>query len=128
MTVFVDEPIWPYRGMLMCHMVAADVEELHALAAKIGLQRRWFQDPRSMPRVSIPHYDVAKSKRAQAIAAGAVAIDRYQMSAISKVALFRLHGKPDDFRDPLAVLRGREGRPGHPELARVEAWLAEVLQ
>ena len=30
--VYVDNPIWPYRGMLMCHMIADTPEELHAMA------------------------------------------------------------------------------------------------
>ena len=47
-----------------------DIAELHAFAGRIGLQRSWFQ-AKGWPR---DHYDVTDSKRAEAIAAGAVAI------------------------------------------------------
>ncbi len=61
-------------GILYCHLTAADlssdaIEALHALAAKIGMQRRWFQ---ASPPASWPHYDLVASKRPLAVAAGAV--------------------------------------------------------
>lgn len=49
----------------MSHMVADTEAELHAMADLIGVARRWYQGD---------HYDVAMSKRALAIANGAVAI------------------------------------------------------
>lgn len=71
MTVYVDEVRqWPTR--IRCfqagsaHLTADTLEELHALARRIGLRRAWFQD------VRIPHYDLTASKRAAALAAGAV--------------------------------------------------------
>lgn len=51
------------------HMTCSDIDELHAMAARIGLRRAWFQDK------SFPHYDLTKSKRALAIAAGAVEVE-----------------------------------------------------
>ncbi len=65
MTVYVDKPIWRYRNMLMCHMTATTLEELHEMADIIGIQRKWFQDKRT------PHYDICKSKRELAIKHGA---------------------------------------------------------
>jgi hypothetical protein len=47
-----------------------DLAELHELAGRIGMRRSWFQD-KPWPRA---HYDVTDSKRAQAIAAGAVPV------------------------------------------------------
>lgn len=66
MTVFVDNCIYKYGRMKMCHMVSDNFEELHAMADKIGIQRKWFQE-----KASYPHYDICKSKRALAVANGA---------------------------------------------------------
>ena len=52
----------------MCHMTADNLAELHAMADKIGMERRWFQTP---PKASHPHYDIPESKRARAISLGA---------------------------------------------------------
>jgi hypothetical protein len=116
MTVYVDAAVHRLGRMIMCHMVSPDVEELHRMAAAIGVARRWFQDPRTVPSVSRPHYDVAKSKRALALRRGAVEIDRYQMVAISNHA-WNIYWAAD--RDPLWPLRG------HREGERVRLWLQE---
>ena len=52
----------------MCHMTADTLDELHGMADKIGMERRWFQAP---PKASHPHYDIPESKRAKALALGA---------------------------------------------------------
>lgn len=70
MTVYVDDMRAPYGRMVMCHMVATTDEELHAMAALIGVARRWHQAP---PRHA-SHYDIALSKRQLAIKAGAIEI------------------------------------------------------
>lgn len=70
MTVYVDDAFIPaVVGSIddeWCHMAADDDEELHAFALKIGLQRRWAQDEHGFL-----HYDLTKSRRRRAIAAGA---------------------------------------------------------
>ena len=43
LAVYVDEPIWEWRGRSWCHLVADDGDELHRFAAQLGLRRRWFQ-------------------------------------------------------------------------------------
>lgn len=70
MTVYVDDMRAKYGRMVMCHMLADTDEELHAMADAIGVARRWWQAP---PRHD-SHYDIALSKRAAAIAAGAIEI------------------------------------------------------
>lgn len=74
MPVYVDPPIYPFGRMLMCHMWADTLEELHAMADQIGGARKWFQHP---PKASWEHYDISKGKRAQAIRLGAIETDRY---------------------------------------------------
>ena len=68
MTVYVDTARHPFKGYVMCHMVADSLDELHAMADKIGMERRWFQAP---PKASHPHYDIPEHKREQAISLGA---------------------------------------------------------
>jgi hypothetical protein len=79
MTVYVDDMRAKFGRMVMCHMVADTDEELHAMADKIGVARRWHQKPRT----ARSHYDIALSKRAEAIAAGAVEITWRQTGAMT---------------------------------------------
>jgi hypothetical protein len=67
MTVYVDDMRAPFGRMVMCHMLADSDEELHAMAEKIGLSRRWHQKP-GTPH---SHYDISLSKRVLAVANGA---------------------------------------------------------
>lgn len=71
MTVYVDDMRAKFGRMVMCHMLADTDEELHAMADRIGVARRWWQSPE---KTSGSHYDIALSKRALAVAAGAVEI------------------------------------------------------
>lgn len=68
--VYIDDAKIPYRGMLMCHMFADSIEELHKMADKIGLRRSWFQRGSRLE-----HYDVCLSKRALAVRHGAILVD-----------------------------------------------------
>lgn len=77
MSVYVDASIHRYGRMLMCHLLADTPEELHAMADRIGVARRWYQHS-----ASTPHYDIAKSKRALAVAAGAQQLDRKGIAAV----------------------------------------------
>jgi hypothetical protein len=67
-------PNGQFRWNESCHMWADTVEELHAFASRIGLRRAWFQMSRGARR--LPHYDLNPSRRAKAIAAGAIELDR----------------------------------------------------
>jgi hypothetical protein len=78
MAVYVDRERNAFRGMFMCHMIADTLDELHNMAERIGMQRRWFQ-----PR-SFPHYDLSEPKRALAVQAGAVEVDRREIAAIMR--------------------------------------------
>jgi hypothetical protein len=78
-TVYVDDMEARYGRMKMCHMVGDTDEELHSMAKRIGVARRWHQKP-GTPR---SHYDICLSKKALALAAGAVAITWKQAGAMS---------------------------------------------
>lgn len=70
MTVYVDDMKAQFGRMVMCHMLADTDEELLAMADRIGVQRKWHQ----YPGTHRSHFDIALSKRAEAVAAGAVEI------------------------------------------------------
>jgi hypothetical protein len=84
MSVYVDNAVWPYRGMLMCHMVADTPEELHAMADKIGMQRKWFQ---SFVKARRPHYDISEPKRKLAVQYGAIEVDGYRLVEVCRSIL-----------------------------------------
>ena len=89
MTVYVDDMRAPFkpahrtgRTYVMCHMIADTDDELHAMADKIGVARKWFQGD---------HYDIALTSRAKAVAAGARELTKRQLSAM---AMLRRWGAP----------------------------------
>lgn len=65
MPVYVDDMRARYGRLKMCHMIGTPEDELHAMADRIGVARKWYQDD---------HYDVCLAKRALAVKAGAVEI------------------------------------------------------
>jgi len=86
MAVYVDDmyklPMGQFRRLKMSHMIADTEAELHAMADRIGLARRWYQGD---------HYDVSMSLREKAIAAGAHAISLRELGAM---AALRKRGFP----------------------------------
>jgi len=83
----------PFGRLVMCHMIADTDAELHAMAAAIGIARRWYQGD---------HYDIALSKRAAAIARGAVEIS---MRELACMAALRRRGHP--MGDPSTAIARR---------------------
>lgn len=99
MTVYVDNvrikaSVGPYKDRSWCHLLTDDptMNELHALAQRIGLQRSWFQPPKPL-RADRPipwwrgHYDVTEAKRKEAVLAGAIEIHFVEWS--EKIAGFK---------------------------------------
>lgn len=78
MTVYVDNMRARLGRMVMCHMVADTDDELHTMADRLGLRRRWHQKP-GTPH---SHYDICLAKRAEALNLGAVEIDAKGLVAI----------------------------------------------
>ena len=74
MSVYVDEACYRYRRMIMCHMLADTSAELHVMAGRIGVARRWYQR-----NASTQHYDITKGKRQLAVAAGAIELGRREV-------------------------------------------------
>jgi hypothetical protein len=77
-----------------CHMItdSENLDELHAMADKLKLKREWFQDT---PNASFPHYDLRRSKRALAIANGAVEATMMDMVTIMRASPHYRRGRKD---------------------------------
>lgn len=80
MAVYVDCARNAYGRMIMSHMWADTAEELHSMADRIGIARKWFQTPDGPNRASFPHYDICQKKRDRAIEAGAHIMQRREGS------------------------------------------------
>lgn len=80
MTVYVDDMKANFGRMVMCHMLADTTEELLTMADKIGVARKWLQYPGTHKE----HFDIALSKRALAVAAGAKEITWRESGVIAR--------------------------------------------
>jgi hypothetical protein len=73
-------------------MYADTIEELHAMALRIGMKREWFQG--GFGRMQ--HYDLVASRRLRAVNAGAIEHTRKEMVAfIQKQRADRRAALPD---------------------------------
>lgn len=92
MTVYVDDAVHPWHGRRWAHLMADTLDELHAMAERLEIPRRAFQN-----KTSGAHYDVPADLRERAIALGAVAIsrhrDREQVRAVIRVAKLQGRGE-----------------------------------
>lgn len=88
--VFVDDMEAPFGRMRMCHMIADSDDELHAMADKIGVARKWHQAP---PKASSSHYDICLSKRALAVKNGAVEITLRELAMKARERRLRERGQ-----------------------------------
>lgn len=94
MTVYVDDMNAQYGRMKMVHMLASTDQELHEIADKIGINRKWWQSPE---KTSGSHYDICLSKKALAIQYGAIEITWRQAGAMnSRRKVTGELGKPED--------------------------------
>ena len=78
MTVYVDAMEAQFGRMIMCHMLADTDEELHQMANKIGVNKKWHQKEETPHS----HYDICLSKRKLAIILGAVEITSEELVAL----------------------------------------------
>lgn len=93
MAVYVDDMKAKYGRMRMCHMIADSDAELHAMADRIGVARRWHQHPPEHDS----HYDICLAKRVIAVRSGAIEITMRQAAAmIKRRRLTGAMGSPND--------------------------------
>lgn len=113
MTVYVDDMRANFGRMVMCHMIADTDDELHAMADRIGVARRWWQSP---AKTSGSHYDIALSKRAIAVQAGAIEITWSQAGAMNMLRRLGLPmGDPATARERLSEARKARAAAQHQE-------------
>ncbi|WP_115050688.1 DUF4031 domain-containing protein [Xanthomonas arboricola] len=82
MAVYVDDAVHPWREQRWAHLLGDTLDELHAMAARLGIPRRAFQN-----KPSGAHYDVPAPLRAEAIALGAIAISRHTDRVLLKALI-----------------------------------------
>ena len=86
LTVYVDD--WRQRATVRnhtdrwSHLLADDPEELHAMAAALGIPPRGYQRHRRSEALN--HYDVPEALRLRAIALGAVAVTWREMARLTR--------------------------------------------
>jgi hypothetical protein len=73
MTVYVDDMRARHGQHILCHMIADSEEELHAMAERIGMERRRYQGD---------HYDIPLAQKDLALAAGAREIRQRQLACM----------------------------------------------
>ena len=78
MSVYVDDMRAKFGRMTMCHMIADTREELLAMVDRIGVDRKWIQNAGTYRE----HFDIALSKRALAVAAGAKEITQRELACL----------------------------------------------
>ena len=92
MSVYVDPARHPFGRMMMCHMMADTTDELLAMADKIGVNRKWLQRPGTV----YEHFDIAMTKRALAVAAGAKEVSSRDLGLLMqarRAALRNIEGR-----------------------------------
>lgn len=57
----------------MSHMTADTLDEIHEMADRLEIFRKYFQYP---PKTRFPHYDIPADRRDRALAFGAHSVDR----------------------------------------------------
>jgi hypothetical protein len=86
LTVYVDD--WRQRATIRqrddrwSHLLADDPDELHDMAARLGIPQRGYQ--RHRRSAALNHYDLPESLRLQAIELGAVAVTWRQLARLTR--------------------------------------------
>jgi hypothetical protein len=75
MSVYVDNMQARFGRMVMCHMIADSRQELMAMAAKIGVNRKWIQALGTYHE----HFDICQTKRALAVQHGAIELTQMEL-------------------------------------------------
>lgn len=69
--MYIDNVRIPFKGMLMSHMTADTLDEIHDMAQRLGAKQKYFQCP---PKTRFPHYDIPEKGRELALSLGALPV------------------------------------------------------
>lgn len=79
--VYVGKNKYKFKRMIMCHMIADSLYELHSMAHCIGVDRKHFQNKKGKP-----HYDICLSKKVLALQHGAIEItDKHIVNLLNSI-------------------------------------------
>lgn len=77
--IFFDTPMhYPNKVEKWSHLVASDLQTLHAFAEKLGLPRKKFQNKKKAGKRQ-PHYDIQEHLVKKALELGAIQIQRKEL-------------------------------------------------
>lgn len=79
MPIYVDNAAIPFKGKPRYHLGSADLAELHAFAASVGINRCWFHRGARQP-----HYDITEEQRNAALLAGAIEVTSRELVALCR--------------------------------------------
>lgn len=82
MSIYVDDVRHAFGRVVMCHMWGDSLDELLAMADRIGVARKWVQGHPTLSfgkhrNASWVHFDISLGMKAKANAAGALLTDRF---------------------------------------------------
>jgi hypothetical protein len=132
MPVYVGKREYAFARLKLSHMVADTLEELHAMADKVGVSRKYFQ-----AKPERPHYDICKSSKLMAIKLGAQEVDDRVIiemfnNQLNNIKMYELEGVVTRVFKAEEVGQNRtlkqcflvklDTDPKYPKEVHVEAW------
>lgn len=84
--IYVGKNKYPLGRMMMSHMIGDTLDELHAMADRIGVARKHFQD-----KPGKPHYDICQRNKVRALDLGAKLVDEREIIKILKATYAKGH-------------------------------------
>lgn len=119
MTAYRDSADWLRNGVQSGHLISDDLEELHALAEKLGLAERYW-----MGDCLTPHYQLPERLQSEADALGVIYLERAAFTARVRQVNARLEARTrgegrspsSNRRKPEAPLRHATTTPLQQEL------------
>ena len=88
--IYIGKNEYRYKSMLMSHMTADTLLELHTMAKNIGINKRYFQNKNGQPL-----YGICKSRKNIALKLGAIEVNDKDLFLMSGNKTQRIQNKPN---------------------------------